>query len=155
MIVCCRHGQHGERGKVSVSGQAGNMKGHHSQDKPGGPITRNFRLDSSKLTELEVVRPWLEMTNTGTGGHRGKTVLKDRLSITVENPCDPNQRNKKKALERFEREVDKIVKNILTSEYDHLFHSQQSREDYAKQIGKVSFNSLRIKFIDTTYNFLR
>ena len=23
----------------------------------------------------EVVRPWLEMTSTGTGGHRGKTVF--------------------------------------------------------------------------------
>ena len=100
----------------------------------------------------EVVRPWLEMTNTGTGGHRGKTVLKD---ITVENPRQPNQSNKERAVERFEVEVDKIVKNILTSEYDHLFRSKQSREDYAKQIGKVSFNSLRIKCIDTTYNFLR
>ena len=161
MIVCCRHGQHGERGTVSGSGQAGNIRGYHSQDKPAGPFTWNFRLDSSKVTELEVgrmrevVRPWLEMTNTGTGGYRGKTVLKDRLSITVEHPCDPNQWNKKKAVERFQGEVDKIVKEILTSEYDHLFHSQQSREDYAKQIGKVSFNSSRIQCIDTTYNFLK
>ena len=81
LIVCCRHGQHGERGTVSGSGQAGNMRENHSQDKPAGPFTWNFRLDSSKVTELEVgmmrevVRPWLEMTNTGTGGHRGKTVF--------------------------------------------------------------------------------
>ena len=139
MIICCRHGQHGERGTVSVSGQAGNIRGYHSQDKPAGPITWNFRLDSSKVTELEVgmmrevVRPWLEMTNTGTGGHRGKTVLKD---ITVENPRQPNQSNKERAVERFQGEVDEIVKEILTSEYDHLFHSQQSREDYAKQKGR-------------------
>ena len=71
----------------------------------------------------------------------------------------PNRKNKKRtkdrAVERFQGEVEEIVKEILTSEYDHLFHSQQSREDYAKQIGKVSFNSLRIKCIDTTYNFLK
>ena len=50
------------------------------------------------------------------------------------------RKNKKRAVERFEREVEEIVKNILKSEYDHLFHSEQSRENYAKQIGKVSFN---------------
>ena len=81
MIVCCRHGHYGERGTVSVSGQAGNIRGYHSQDKPAGPFTWNFRLDSSKVTELEVgrmrevVRPWLEMTITGTGGHPGKTAF--------------------------------------------------------------------------------
>ena len=59
-----------------MSGQAGNIRGYHSQDKP---FAMTFRLDSSKLTELEVgrmrevVRPWLEMTSTGTGGHPGKT----------------------------------------------------------------------------------
>ena len=63
------------------SGHAGNIRRYHPQEKPAGPITWNFRLDSSKVTELEVgrmrevVRPWLEMTNTGTGGHRGKTVF--------------------------------------------------------------------------------
>ena len=66
---------------MSGAGQAGNIRGYHSQDKPAGPITWNFRLDSSKVTELEVgrmrevVRPWLEMTSTGTGGHPGKTVF--------------------------------------------------------------------------------
>ena len=67
----------------------------------------------------------------------------------------PNRKNEKRtkdrAVERFEREVEEIVKEILTSEYDHLFHSQQSREDYAQEKGKVSFNSSRIKCIDTTF----
>ena len=65
----------------------------------------------------------------------------------MENLRPPNRKNKKRtkkrAVERFEREVEEIVKNILTSEYDHIFHSEQSRENYAKQIGKVSFNSQR------------
>ena len=71
------------------------------------------------------------------------TFLKDRLSITVENLHPPNRNNtkrtKKRAVERFERKVDKIVKNILKSEHD--FNSKQSRENYAKQLGKVSVNS--------------
>ena len=57
------------------------MRGYHSQDQPAGPFTWNFRLNSSKLTELEVermrevVKPWLVMTNTGTGGHPGQAVF--------------------------------------------------------------------------------
>ena len=70
------------------------------------------------------------------------TFLKDRLSITVANLRPPNRKNKKRtkkrAVERFEGEVDKIVKNLLTTEYDHLFHKKPSKEDYAKKIGKVS-----------------
>ena len=51
------------------------------QDQLAGPFTWNLRLDSSKLTELEVermrevVRPWLVITNTGTGGHSGQAVF--------------------------------------------------------------------------------
>ena len=136
-----------------MPGQVRNIRGYHSQDQPAGPFTWNFRLDSSKLTELEVermrevVRPWLVITNTETGGHPGQAVFTDRLSITVESLRPTNRKNKKRAVERFEGEVDKIVKNMLKSEYDHLFHSKQSRENYAKGIGKVSFNSLRIKYI--------
>ena len=58
--------------------QAGNTRGFHSLN---GPYTWNFRLNSSKVTELEVemmmelVRPWLGMTITRTGGHPGKTVF--------------------------------------------------------------------------------
>ena len=67
----------------------------------------------------------------------------------------PNRKNtkrtKNRAVKRFQEEVEEIVKEILTSEYDHLFHSQQSREDYAQEKGKVSFNSSRIKCIDTTF----
>ena len=58
----------------------------------------------------------------------------------MEKLCPPKQRNKKRtkdrAVERFQGEVEEIVKEILTSEYDHLFHSQQSREDYAKHAGR-------------------
>ena len=61
----------------------------------------------------------------------------------MENLHPPNRKNtkitKKRAVERFERKVDKIVKNILKSEHD--FNSKQTRENYAKQIGKVSINS--------------
>ena len=58
--------------------QAGNTRGFHSLN---GPYTWNFRLNSSKVTELEVemmmelVRPWLEMTITRTGGHPGNAVF--------------------------------------------------------------------------------
>ena len=66
---------------MSVSGQAGNIRGYYSQDKPDSFFTWNLRLDSSKVTGLEVgrmrevVRPWPEITITGTGGHPGKTVF--------------------------------------------------------------------------------
>ena len=67
--------------------------------------------------------------------------MKDRLSITVENLCPPNRKNttrtKKRAVERFEGEVEDIVKKLLMIEYHHLFHNKHSRENYAKQIGKV------------------
>ena len=67
--------------------------------------------------------------------------MKDRLSITVENLCPPNRKNKKrtkkKAVERFEEDVAHIVKKILMTEYHHLFHSEKSRENYSKKIGKV------------------
>ena len=63
----------------------------------------------------------------------------------MKNLRPPNRKNKertkKRAVERFEGEVDKIVKNILTREYDYIFPSKQSRENYAKRIGKVLFNS--------------
>ena len=53
----------------------------------------------------------------------------------------PNRKNtkrtKKRAVERFEGEVDEFVKNLLTSEYDQWFQNKQSREDYAKKIGKI------------------
>ena len=58
--------------------QAGNTRGFHSLN---GPFTWNFRLNSSKVTELEVemmmelVRPCLEMTITRTGGHPGNAVF--------------------------------------------------------------------------------
>ena len=71
--------------------------------------------------------------------------LQDRLSITVETlrpPCRKNKkRTKKRAVERFEGEVDDIVKNIMITEYDHLFHSKQRRDTFVKRIGMVSFNS--------------
>ena len=72
--------------------------------------------------------------------------LKDRLSITVANLRPPNRKNKKRtkkrAVERFEGEVDDIVKNMMMiTEYDHLFHSKQRRDTFVKRIGKVSFNS--------------
>ena len=61
----------------------------------------------------------------------------------MKNLRPPNRKNKERtkkiAVERFERKVDKIVKNILKSEYD--FHSKPTRENYAQKIGKVSFNS--------------
>ena len=57
----------------------------------------------------------------------------------------PNRKNKKRtkkrAVERFEGEVEDIVKNIMITEYDHLFHSKQRRDKFVKKIGKVSFNS--------------
>ena len=63
----------------------------------------------------------------------------------MRNLHPPNRKNKERtkkiAVERFEGEVDKIVKNILTREYDYIFSSKQSRENYAKRIGKVLFNS--------------
>jgi len=114
----------------------------------------------------EEVRPWLEVTSTWTGGHRGQAVftltahtlgslatgrkklcmfLQDRLSITVENLRPPNRKNKKRtkkrAVERFEGKVDEIVKKMLMTNYHHIFHSKQSRDNYAIQIGKVLFNS--------------
>ena len=66
---------------MSVPGQVGNIRGYHSQDQPTGPFTWNLRLDSSKLTELEVkrmrevVRPWLVITNTETGGNPCQAVF--------------------------------------------------------------------------------
>ena len=52
----------------------------------------------------------------------------------------PNRKNtkrtKKSAVERFEEEVNEFVKNLLKTEYDQLFKNKQSREDYAKQIGR-------------------
>ena len=66
---------------MPVSGLAGKIRGYHTQDQPAGPFTWNFRLDSSKVTELEVgrmrevVRPWLVMTKTETGGHSGQAVF--------------------------------------------------------------------------------
>ena len=63
---------------MSVPVQAGNTRGFHSLN---GPYTWNFRLNPSKVTELEVemmmelVRPWLEMTITRTGGHPGNAVF--------------------------------------------------------------------------------
>ena len=63
----------------------------------------------------------------------------------------PNRKNKKRtkrrAVERFEGNVENIVKNTLIRDYYYLFRNKQSRENYAKQIGKVSFNSLRKKYI--------
>ena len=38
MIICCRHGQHGERGTVSVSGQ----------DQPAGLYAEYFEADDKK-----------------------------------------------------------------------------------------------------------
>ena len=64
-----------------MPGQVGNIRGYHSQDQPAGPFTWNLRLDSSKLTELEVermrevVRPWLGITKAETGGHSGQAVF--------------------------------------------------------------------------------
>ena len=61
-----------------MSVQAGNTTGFHSL---AGPYTWSFRLNSRKVTELEVermielVRPWLEMTITRTGGHPGNAVF--------------------------------------------------------------------------------
>ena len=67
--------------------------------------------------------------------------LKDRLSITVENLRPANRKNttrtKKRAMERFEEDVAHIVKKILMTEYHHLFHSEKSRENYSKKLGKV------------------
>ena len=67
--------------------------------------------------------------------------LKDRLSITVENLCPPNRKNttrtKKRAMERFEEDVAHIVKKILMTKYHYLFHSDKSRENYSKKLGKV------------------
>ena len=63
---------------MSVSVQAGNTTGFHSLS---GPYTWSFKLNSRKVTELEVermielVRPWLEMTITRTGGHPGNAVF--------------------------------------------------------------------------------
>ena len=58
----------------------------------------------------------------------------------------PNRKNTKRtktrAVERFEREVDEFVKNLLTTEYDH---------EYKRKKGKVQFNSLRIKYIYTKF----
>ena len=76
-----KHCQYGERGTVSVPGQVGNIRGYHTQDQPAGPFTWNFRLESSKLTELEVermrevVRPWLVITKTETVGYTGQAVF--------------------------------------------------------------------------------
>ena len=86
-----------------------------------------------------------------TGRKKLFTFLKDRLSITVEGLRPPNRKNKKRtkrrAVERFEGNVENIVKNTLIRDYYYLFRSKQSRENYAKQIGKVSFNSLRKRYI--------
>ena len=86
-----KHGQPGERETVSVPGQVGNMRGYPSQDQPAGPFTWNFRLNSSKLTELEVermrevVRPWLV-----TGRHHySKLILgKKAASGWEQRKCD-------------------------------------------------------------------
>ena len=113
-----------------MSGQVGNIRGYLSQDQPAGPFTWNIRLNSSKLTELEVermrevVRPWLVITKTETGEHTGQVVfaltahtlgslatgrekldtfLKNRLSITVENLCPPNRKNKERTKRRETR----------------------------------------------------
>ena len=63
----------------------------------------------------------------------------------MENLRPPNQKNKKRtkkrAVERFEGQVEEIVKNKLMSEYGHLFDSEQRRVKYVEKIGKVSFNS--------------
>ena len=74
-----------------MSVQARNTTGFHSMS---GPYTWNFRLNSRKVTELEVermielVRPWLEMTITRIGGHPGNTVFiltADTLILTNES----------------------------------------------------------------------
>ena len=78
-------------------------------------------------------------------------MLKDRLSITVANLRPPNRKNKKRtkkrAVERFEGEVDDIVKNMMMiTEYDHLFHSKQRRDTFVKRI-ELRMLSLSIKLL--------
>ena len=51
-------------------------------------------------------------------------------------PSHGRKITKKSAVERFEEEVNEFVKNLLKTEYDQLFKNKQSREDYAKQIGR-------------------
>merc|ERR1719411_1288225 len=103
----------------------------------------------------EKVRPWLEVTRAeagftliahtlgslATGRKKLFTFLQDRLSITVENLRPPRRKNKKRtkkrAVERFEGEVEDIVKRLLMIEYHHLFHSKHSRENYAKQLVNI------------------
>ena len=73
----------------------------------------------------------------------------------MKNLCPPNRKNKERtkkiAVERFEGEVDKIVKNILKSEYDHqsaeYFEADDNKdlikkeEDDTEDIGPGTFNS--------------
>ena len=83
------------------------------------------------------------------------TFLQDRLSITVENLRPPSRKNKKRtkkrAVERFEGEVEDIVKKLLMIEYHHLFHSKHSRENYAKQLGKVFIQFTAEKVFSRTF----
>ena len=195
LIICCRHGQHGERGTVSVclvwtcrkyqkiSSTGETSWSHHlelqtglqqgdrvggGEDEGGGEAVagddQHWDWGTPRQDCLH-----LNCSNTGQSGNRydvfialtsiyyqGSRLfwyklnfpgrkkldkfLKDRLSITVEKLRPPNRKNKKRtkdrAVERFEGEVEEIVNEILTSEYDHIFHSQQSREDYAKEKGR-------------------
>ena len=61
--------------------QSQKKHGGTREDQPAGPFTWNIRLDSSKLTELEVermrevVRPWLVITKTETVGYTGQAVF--------------------------------------------------------------------------------
>ena len=73
----------------------------------------------------------------------------------MKNLCPPNRKNKERtkkiAVERFEGEVDKIVKNILKSEYDHqsaeYFEADDNKdlikkeEDDTEDNGPGTFNS--------------
>ena len=106
-----------------------NMKIYMISDE--GAVVNYYELQYSIMNEAG------SETYSGTSSN----ILINETSITVENLRPPNRKNttrtKKRAMERFEEDVAHIVKKILTTEYHHLFHSEKSRENYSKKLGKV------------------
>ena len=72
--------------------QSQKKHGGTREDQPAGPFTWNIRLDSSKLTELEmermreVVRPWLVITKTETGFALTARTLGSLATGTIYDP---------------------------------------------------------------------
>ena len=81
-------------------------------------IKMNGAVQSGPIYDLD---RWKPTINTGVGWSSPLIICRRH------GQHGERGRTKDRAVERFQGEVEEIVKEILTSEYDHLFHSQQEK----------------------------